>query len=279
MEFSNWFESNIDKTVSLWKSLKVKVPVNEKGINEFANILSSPQFSAVRLLFTETGQSANWLPAHLYDAPITETLLNTRSKILKDAKGTINLPEEGSKFLFCMSEDTESKATCDDEVFGNVPVGSIIIRFPPTNIDNNGKTLLKSIIRHEVTHAHDWNDKMFREENPIPSNKEAFFDISKYHSNLYEARALVSQLNYLLRQIGKEKVPEIIQLLKHNSLTSGIMPLMPYIESYLNSFSGYSAYENVFDKNSDETKLKIEGIADLIIKSVTLMKFSNFARL
>lgn len=275
MQFKLWLEANSEeKILSLWQNLNVNIPINEKGVSEFASILSSVEFSNAKILFGSNIEPS-YLSLPIYDAPISDNLLNVRSKILKNALGTINQIYEGSRFFFCMSDNIESKSNCSDLVFDSVPIGTIVIRFPPVNfVDNKDLILLKSIIRHECVHAHDWNDRAFREENPIPIIKNnKTFNVDKYTNNLYEARAMVEQLNYLLREIGYQNIPEIISVLRNSELSSSnLKKFLPFIENYLNRF--VSSNEEFKNKSLDQ--IKIYKIKDIIINIIKNMAFKNF---
>jgi hypothetical protein len=157
---------------------------NEQAIWDFVNHMSEPWISGVLLADHLSGEKFTEV---LYpDKPIAKNFLDIDDPRLGMVRGVVT-NEDSPSFRFAM---------------GGRLAGNLYIDVLPMIYEQTDKTLLASIVYHELGHARDFlADKPY----DIPSGRLTF-NAEAYAHNLNEARRYSDQLRWLLKTLGSVDV-------------------------------------------------------------------------
>jgi hypothetical protein len=129
-----------------------------------------------------------------YEKALSGGLIRAQSPKLQNAVAIVTT-EFPQKFMFALTGKF---------------AGMLRIFHPPLFYFGTDKSLMASIIVHELRHAADFLNPQYK--NILPSSSD-FYDNNKYAKNVGEARAFAEQLNFLLRKFNFD-VDLVIRTLK-----------------------------------------------------------------
>lgn len=200
MNFKHWFES-IDNPAEIAKHWHQNLPKeadvrNDAQISNFVKVMSEPNLNGQAIALDLQGFTIH---QSRYDKPISNNLLTISNPKLKLAHGLVS-NKKSPEFSFYME--------------GN-KAGNLIIQHPPIVYDQQDKILLTTIIEHELGHAADWLNPQYAN---TPASGHYLWDMSKYATNLHEARRLSEQLKSLLKKMNGD-VTSVIKVLQGQRFT------------------------------------------------------------
>lgn len=190
LEFRSWVE---DKFSDRLVNTKASVRYNETAVDLY--VRSSSNDSLCTLLVNKFTKGGRGVIKQLPPVQISGNLLGFEDDKLGQAITVYDSVHVPARFKFY---DEGEQA------------GNIWLRFAPVIFTQKDRILLKSIVIHELQHAEDWAKGGYQ---PMESGSSYEFNMDEYLSRVDspEARALYSQLRYLLKRIGN--VDEVVKLL------------------------------------------------------------------
>lgn len=214
LNFRTWFESWIEE-------LPGGLPVNESEVRAFVEAMADNSKNLPAKRIAEASPLFSRVNEDRYKKPLSDNLLTISSPKLKYAQGTVT-DRATPKFAFYLFD-------------GEYKAGNLVIRIPPVLFDDEDKVLLRRILKHELRHAVDWLNPEIQDEPSGKYVREGYiFNLEKYTTNRYEARAHAEELRDLMKQIGD--VNKVLQLLQKRSEFSMSKQLIGIAEEFLHAY-------------------------------------------